>query len=161
MNSSRTTCRFGTFRKLLTDLRAEYQDVWPLQHADLYVPETEIRSGGRHILVRVDNVVADMSDKSPWQFVLETENLRRIATLLQRGGWALHVRPHLDQIEVNPDKLSGRPSIRGTRIAVEDVARIAFESGHAVLREDYGLTKKQISDAEAWWETVVMLQRAA
>ena len=66
------------------------------------MPETEIRSGGRHILVRVDNVVADMSDKSPWQFVLETENPRRIATLLQRGGWALHVRPHLDRIQSTP-----------------------------------------------------------
>ncbi|MGI8779293.1 MAG: DUF433 domain-containing protein [Solirubrobacteraceae bacterium] len=61
----------------------------------------------------------------------------------------------------DPERLSGRPMIRGRRIAAEDVARIAEESGGDVLVEDYELSEREIADARRWWDEVRRLDLAA
>jgi len=63
---------------------------------------------------------------------------------------------------VDPDRLSGRPTIRGRRIAAEDVAEIAAaRGGTATLREDYELDEAEIADARRWWREVRRLEAVA
>jgi uncharacterized protein (DUF433 family)/DNA-binding transcriptional MerR regulator len=81
---------------------------------------------------------------------------------LSRGGWAARSLPALEHIEVDPDRLSGRPTIRGRRIAAEDVARIAItDTGRADLREGFGLSDEEIDDARRWWAEVTEYEAAA
>jgi uncharacterized protein (DUF433 family) len=92
---------------------------------------------------------------SPEQIVLDEKNLTKIAGELERGGWAVRVLPDLRYIEVNPDRLSGRPVIRGRRIAADDVAQIASAPhGFEILREDYEITADEARDALRWWDAV-------
>ena len=97
-----------------------------------------------------------------WQQQVEIGDLRLIADLLQRGGWAARDLPDLQHIEVNPDRLSGRPTIRGHRVAAEDVAEIAqAPAGEELLREDYELTNAEIRDAVRWWNAAKRYEAAA
>jgi uncharacterized protein (DUF433 family) len=91
------------------------------------------------------------------QGVLEVADLRRIHGCLERGGWAARLHPTLRHIEVHPDRLSGRPAIRGRRIAAQEVAVLAGD--RALLRADYDLTDAQIDDAVLWWTTVEGFER--
>ena len=89
------------------------------------------------------------------QGVLPLDGRVDAVDLLRRGGWPAHRLPDLRHVEVDPDRLGGRPCIRGRRIAVEDVAAIADEPlGPARLVEEYGLTGDQIEDAVRWWDEV-------
>jgi uncharacterized protein (DUF433 family) len=89
-------------------------------------------------------------------------DLSRVQGLLRRGGWAIFVVPEVESIEVDPDRLSGRPTIKGTRVAADRVAEIAHEEGGLrVLTRDYGLVKRQIEDAIKWYEAVNRLEAAA
>ena len=75
-------------------------------------------------------------------------DLRRVAAELERGGWAARLLPGLRHIEVDPDRLGGRPVIRGRRIAAQDVATlVATAGGRGVLHDDYDLDDAQIDDA--------------
>ena len=88
--------------------------------------------------------------------------LQHVADDLRRGGWAVRDMPHLQYIEVNPERLSGRPTIKGRRVAAEDVARLAREpSGMHALESGYDLTPAEIKDAVDWWNKVQELQAAA
>lgn len=70
--------------------------------------------------------------------------------------------PELRHIEVNPDRLSGRPTIRGLRVPVELVGELASEpKGVAILKRDYELSDPQITDARKWWEAVKQFEKAA
>ncbi len=63
--------------------------------------------------------------------------------------------PDLKYIEVNPDRLGGRPVIRGRRIAADEVARIAaLPNGIEILRKDYEITAAEARDATRWWSVV-------
>jgi len=69
-----------------------------------------------------------------------------------RGGWAARQLRH---IEVDPDVLSGRPVIKGTRVSAEAAGRLAMRpDGPQILKEDYDLTRAQIADVRRWWEAV-------
>jgi uncharacterized protein (DUF433 family)/DNA-binding transcriptional MerR regulator len=97
-----------------------------------------------------------------WQQVIKPENLEKIRSQLRRGGWAVRALPDLEHIEVDPDRLSGKPTIRGRRIAAEDVAEIAAGRGGAeILCEDYGLDKAEVADARRWWREVRRLEAVA
>lgn len=88
------------------------------------------------------------------QGVLRTPDVRRVAADLRRGGWAARLLPDLCHIEVDPDRLGGRPAIRGRRLAARDVAALAdAPGGPEILRDDYDLAPDQIADAVRWWET--------
>ena len=68
----------------------------------------------------------------------------------------------MQHIEVNPERLSGQPTIKGRRVPAEDVARLALEpDGEEILRSGYELSSAEIRDAVDWWTKVQELQAAA
>jgi len=70
--------------------------------------------------------------------------------------------PQREYIEVNPDRLSGRPTIRGRRVPVETVARIADEPGGIdELHEGFDLDDAEINDARRWWHAAREYAEAA
>jgi uncharacterized protein (DUF433 family) len=127
---------------------------WPLTAAPLATVPTE----GRSRVVAVDaGATYDVGDRG-WQQVVNPENLARIRSELRRGGWAIRRAPDLKHIEVDPDRLSGRPVIRGRRIAAQEVAETADEpDGCHALEEGYDLKREQIDDARSWWREVRQL----
>jgi uncharacterized protein (DUF433 family)/DNA-binding transcriptional MerR regulator len=91
---------------------------------------------------------------------LDPIHLERVTDLLRAGGWVARSLG-VKSIEVDPDRLSGRPTIRGQRLSVEKVAQLATSAGgRTTLREDYGLTPVEIKDARKWWEAVQALRAA-
>lgn len=100
--------------------------------------------------------------RAPAQQVLEPANLLRIASDLSRGGWAVRDVPDLHLIEINPDRIGGRPSIRGRRVPAELVAELAATAeGLEVLAEDYDIGPAEIRDAERWWAAASRYEQAA
>lgn len=149
-------------KKLIQELRVEHGYDWPLQAATLYVPEGDSPTGRKPVYVADGERRYDVTERPmAWHQVLDPGNLKLIAEQLHRGGWAVRSLPDLKNIEVDPDKMSGRPSIRGLRIAAEDVARMAAESGVEVLKVEFGLNSRQIRDAVSWWEAVSAYEEAA
>ena len=146
-------------KRLIEQLRRENGRDWPLQHERLLVPGSGAPPSP--VYVQRNQELADPDAPTPWNLVMELGNLRLIAEQLHRGGWAVRSHPGLKHIEVNPDKMSGKPSIRGLRIAAEDVAIIAEESGEAVLKGEFGLNPGQIRDAVEWWSAVRAFEQAA
>jgi uncharacterized protein (DUF433 family) len=134
-------------RRAIETLRKRHGNRWPLQEADL-------ATDGRDVLALEDEAAWDIGDRL-WQQKIDPENLRRIAGLLRRGGWAARALPNLQHIEVNPDRLSGRPTIVGRRVPVEVVAQIADEPGGIdELHEGFELNDAEINDARQWWHAV-------
>lgn len=100
--------------------------------------------------------------RAPSQQVLEPSNLRRIAGDLARGGWAVRDVPDLKLIEINPDIIGGRPTIRGRRIPAEMVAELAATvAGLEVLAEEYDMGPAEIRDAKRWWAAASRYELAA
>jgi uncharacterized protein (DUF433 family) len=121
----------------------EYGD-WPLTHAPL-------STGGGRVYARKGDVSYDVGRRG-WQQVVAPDNLQAIADRLRRGGWVVRELPDLEYIEVDPDRYSGRPTIKGRRIPAAKVAAMAqTEDGRVTLREDYELSDAEIADAERWW----------
>lgn len=117
---------------------------WPLQNVPLAADQ------GR-VVVFEDDAGYDVS-KREWQQVVDSRNLLRIRSQLERGGWVVRQLPDLAHIEVTPERLSGTPTIKGRRIPAADVARLANEpGGESTLREDYELQDAEIQDAIRWW----------
>lgn len=74
-------------------------------------------------------------------------NLTKIRESLGYGGWVA-LKKHREHIEVDPDRHSGTPVVRGRRLPTSLVAAIATQTdGRKTLREDYGLSKAEIDDA--------------
>ena len=130
---------------------------WPLQEAQLLVPEHG--HGARTVVVADESGHVDVVAGHP---VLAQLDLVEVAAELRRGGWAARHLPGLRHIEVDPDRLSGRPVIRGKRVPAELAARLAeTPQGADVLRHDYGLTTEEIEDARRWWHAVLRSVEAA
>jgi uncharacterized protein (DUF433 family) len=141
-----------SIKRAILRLRDRHGTDWPLQH--------EVLGSVHGSVVEYDgDELYDIGGRgSPVQQVLDAENLRKIAGQLERGGWAVRSLPKLHHIEVNPDRLSGRPSIRGRRIAAADVAVMAAEpDGRERLREGFGLTNAEMEDAVNWFATTMAL----
>lgn len=134
----------------------EYGD-WPLTDA----PLGTIQGTGRaRVVVTKPEGTYDIGGHG-WQQVVEPDNLETIRAQLRRGGWAVRTVPDLQHIEVDPERLSGRPSIRGRRIAAQDVAELAAEpNGIVELKEGYDLSEAEIADARRWWREVRRLEAA-
>lgn len=155
--------RHSSIKQTISNLRAKYGD-WPLSAADLWTAETGSESrGSTPIVLKEQDLLLDIGRGAGGQLVMPSAgDLRRVQGLLRRGGWAIFVVPDVQSIEVDPDRLSGRPTIKGTRIAAERVAEIAHEHGGLrVLTRDYGLAKRQIEDAVKWYEAVNRLELTA
>jgi uncharacterized protein (DUF433 family)/DNA-binding transcriptional MerR regulator len=153
---------------------------WPLSHAPIAT------TGGTVALVE-NGTAYDLSGH-PWQRLLAEDELqplalgpgrdgsatgarpdprhvegelRPLALDLARGGWAARELPDLRHIEVDPNRLSGRPTIRGRRLRADKVARLAqVPGGRELLRSEYELSEDQIRDAERWWQTTERLGAA-
>lgn len=144
--------RFPVIKQAIWSVRKENGSNWPLSNARLYV-----FSGGGAVVVDDGAMKHDVRDDHG-VFDIELEPIR---TMLRHGGWAARELPDLRHIEVDPDRMSGRPVIAGTRIPAEDVGRLAQRpDGRRILREDYGLTDDQIDDADRWWRTVEAYEAA-
>jgi hypothetical protein len=98
-------------RPVIDALREEYGD-WPLQSAHLEtVSDQDIPIAA--LLVKRGDMRYELGEHG-WQTIADTTvNPQRVAADLTHGGWAARQLPGLRHIEVNPDRLSGRPTIRG------------------------------------------------
>lgn len=142
---------------------------WPLAKAILWVPHKTERASKRRstgspsLVVEAGGRPHDVGvSRRAWQEVLTTADLERVASDLRRGGWAVRELPDLRFVEVDPDRLSGRPTIKGRRIPAQDVAETAETvGGKRLLKREYELTDAQIRDAQRWWRAVQGWQDAA
>lgn len=144
-------------RRAIAALKGTYGD-WPLTEAPLATAPGE---GRARVVLQQPDASYDVGDLG-WQQVIAPENLERIRGELRRGGWAVRALPDLEHIEVDPDRLSGRPTIRGRRIAAADVAEIAqAPDGVELLMDDYDLDEREIADGRRWWREVRRLEATA
>jgi uncharacterized protein (DUF433 family) len=151
--------------RAVENLRSEWGD-WPLLEAPLATTEMrQIQGSPTHefLLLVEGSTQLDAAHRAGIQTMLGLPlGLRWITDLLRRGGWAMRDLPEVKNIEVDPDRLSGRPTIRNRRIPAEKVARIAeTPAGRQSLESDYKLTRRQIADAVKWYEAVSRYEKAA
>lgn len=127
-------------------LREQYGEDWPLSNAELLL-------SGRQLVLREGQDFLDPGRRG--QGMIEPGDLVAIVNDLRRGGWAVRDMPSLRRIEVDPDRLSGRPVIKGRRVPAEDAGRLAqTPEGRRILMTDYDLSSAEIRDAGKWWTAV-------
>ncbi len=145
-----------SIKRTIARLRDRHGMDWPLQHADLAAHH------GSVVGFQGDDAYNLGGKGNPWQRVVAPDNLKKIAGQLERGGWAVRSLPDLQHIEVNPDRLSGRPVIRGLRVSASMVAELAARpEGVEILHEDFDLDDEQIRDARRWWDATTAFERVA
>lgn len=145
-------------REAVEGLRETRGTEWPLAQEVIRVPIDHPASKRwgtdkqkRAVIVSDDGALIDAASGAP---VLTDDDLEEVRSALARGGWAARDLD-LQHIEVDPERLSGRPVIKGTRVPAAFVARVAnAPGGRDTLREDYDLSSAEIEDAVAWWATV-------
>jgi uncharacterized protein (DUF433 family) len=141
-------------RAAIDNLRVENGSEWPLTHGG-------VSTAGGAVVVQRGRMHYEIGQR-PWQRFIDPTHLEAIADELNRGGWATRQLPGLQHIEVDPDRLSGRPTIRGRRVPVSLVAELATEDdGAEALTEDYGLSEAEIIDAQRWTEVTESFLLAA
>jgi uncharacterized protein (DUF433 family)/DNA-binding transcriptional MerR regulator len=131
----------GSVRKAVERLREQFGP-WPLATAPL-------AHDGAMLLEWNDAQGCWISVDIPEHEVIEETliDLTLIATALGRGGWVTIDKPR-EHVEVDPERHSGVPVVRGRRLPTSLVAAIATEAdGRAILRDDYELSKAEIDDA--------------
>ncbi len=147
-------------REAVGVLHSEYGYNWPLTNADLVVADFGDPTA-KSLIVKEANEFYDVTKhRYRWQAVLSPQNVARVAIQLNRGGWAAREIPELRHIEVDPDRMSGRPVIRGTRVLAEHAAIMALQREHKDLRDGYGLAEVQIQDAVRWYERIIEYEAA-
>jgi uncharacterized protein (DUF433 family)/DNA-binding transcriptional MerR regulator len=138
-------------RLTVANCRARWGD-WPLTTAPLRLAMAAKRA---KLILEESEDLFDISHAAGRQTEFRLDDLKALVTLLRRGGWVLRDNDQITHIEVDPEKLSGKPSIVGRRIAAEDVAEIASEAdGVVALRKDFRLSPDEIQDAVEWWRLV-------
>lgn len=128
-------------REMVERLRERFGE-WPLARAPLE------HEGGLVVMRDGDKVLVDVVDH-PGNLVEEGTflALTDVRTALERGGWVALRSPRA-HIQVDPDRLSGRPTIRDRRIPTSMVAELAGrDEGRTLLRTEFGLTEEEISEA--------------
>jgi uncharacterized protein (DUF433 family) len=148
--------KLRAIRLATASLRDLYGYNWPLTHARLKV------LAPKSIAVAEGDEVYDLSVSVPWQRILDPAFLWGIGEDLSRGGWAAREMPDLEHIEVDPDRLSGRPVIRGRRVPADLAGRLAQRrEGRRVLTTDYELNRAEIRDVRRWWHAVQGYEQVA
>ena len=127
-------------RIIVQSLRDEYGE-WPLA-------TTPLEHDGRLVVVKNGNDVCLSAVEAKREVNAGTLiDLNAVRNALARGGWVALDNPR-EHIEVNPERLSGLPAVRGKRIATATVASMAARAeGREALRDDFGLTETEIADA--------------
>ena len=151
----------GAIGSAVDRLRQRFGTEWPLQDAELLVPRRHQGARGTTtaLVIQDDD---DLWDVGTAHLMLADMDLIQIKEDLSRGGWAARDIPDLQFIEVNPNRMSGRPTIRGRRVSAAAVANIASsDDGWETLRDGYSLKDEEIRDAVRWWEKVQVYQAAA
>ncbi len=126
---------------LVEGLRERF-GAWPLARAPLK------HEGGLVVMRDGDEVLVDVVDH-PGQQVEEGTflSLTEVREALERGGWVAFNTPRT-HIQVDPDRLSGRPTIRDRRLPTTMVAELAGRpEGRDALRTEFGLTEEEIEEA--------------
>lgn len=143
-------------------LRDAYGYDWPLTHADIVIADYG-NEEKRSLVIREDaDAYFDLTQHHyDWQYVISPEHVAQVARELHRGGWAAREMPELEHIEVHPDRFSGRPVIRGTRVPAGQAARMALAGQRFELAEGYDLTNEQIDDAVKWFNKITEYEAAA
>ncbi|HEX8101250.1 MAG TPA: MerR family transcriptional regulator [Solirubrobacteraceae bacterium] len=106
----------------------------PLANSGLHVVDGRVAAERDGILV---DVLAGAR-----QGVLELDGRVDPLAVLRDGGWPARALG-LRAIEVDPERLDGRPVIRGRRIAVQDAAALDDPAAH-------GLGAEAVAEAAAW-----------
>jgi uncharacterized protein (DUF433 family)/DNA-binding transcriptional MerR regulator len=134
-------------RHIVENLRDEY-GMWPLAYAPLH-------HDGQFVVVKKGRDIFISALKKDHGVIAGTLiDLQAVRAALESGGWVALDSPR-EHIAVDPEWLSGRPTIKGHRIATETVAELATRpEGLALLRDDFGLTDEEISDAVGYEEDV-------
>lgn len=143
---------YKEIREAIVALRERYGEDWPLTEAKDKLGTYGKKGVARKRVAFEDKEgVYDLGRKK-WQ-QMDASDLGRISALLRRGGWAASKIKGLQYIEVDPDRLSGTPTIKGRRVAARSVAELADsgKAGFQILREEYDLKPAQITDAQRWW----------
>jgi uncharacterized protein (DUF433 family)/DNA-binding transcriptional MerR regulator len=142
-------------RGIVERLRERFGD-WPLATAPL---EHE----GRLVVIREgDDLLIDAVDHPEHQVAAGTFlNLKQVRQALEHGGWVAIKSPR-EHIEVDPERISGQPVVRGHRVSTETVAELAKRpEGMVVLRDDFALTEQEIREAVGYEEDVEKALAAA
>lgn len=146
--------RPGQIRELVEHLREEYGP-WPLAVAPLKHdgPLCAVWNKERGVHVSAD---------IPGHELIEGTllNLQEIRKALKRGGWVSLKNPR-KHIEVNPERYSGEPVIKGRRLSTRRVASLAAEpEGRVELEEDFRLSGAEIDDAVGYERDIAELVAA-
>jgi uncharacterized protein (DUF433 family) len=131
----------GSVRRAVEKLREQFGP-WPLATAPL-------AHDGAMLLEWDDKQERWVSVDIPEHEVIKETliDLTKITKALGGGGWVTIDKPR-DYIEIDPERHSGAPVVKGRRLPTAVVASIASETGgRAVLREDYELSNAEIDDA--------------
>lgn len=131
----------GEIKELVEHLRNEYGP-WPLGVAPL-------EHDGPLCAMWDDDRGVHVSADIPGHELLEGTllNLKGIREALSCGGWVSLKTPR-EHIEIDPERHSGEPVIKGRRLSTQRVASLAAEpKGRVALRDDFDLTDAEIDDA--------------
>ncbi len=120
---------YEDLRQTIESLREQYGADWPLTYSEgklaTYGPKES-----RRIAFKDKSGTYDIGQKG-WQR-MDARDLRLISGLLAGSGPPRKLR-NLRYVEVDPDRLSGAPTIKGRRVPVKAVAELA-ESGRSGIR---------------------------
>lgn len=124
--------------RVITKLRKKWGR-WPLTNAPL-------EHDGAFLVIQEEGEY--FAVERPEQRVVEkTLDLRLLQVALNHGGW-VSIDTKRPEIEVNPERLQGRPTIRGRRMPTDLIVEISRASdGRRSLRDEYELTERQINAA--------------
>jgi uncharacterized protein (DUF433 family) len=105
-----------------------------------------------------DDGLYDIVDPDEQKVVIGTLiDLKEIRQALERGGWVAYKNPR-EYVQVDPDRHSGDPVVRGRRLTTARVAALAsLTDGRRTLKEDFDLSDAEIDDAVDYEEDLAAL----
>lgn len=144
----------GKIAELVDQLREEYGE-WPLAAAPLE------HDGPLCAIWDEENGVRISADIPGHELIQPTLlKLKKIRQALAQGGWVSLKNPRL-HVEVNPERQSGEPVVKGRRLSTQRVASLAAEpEGRTELEEDFQLSGAEIDDAVGYEREIAELVAA-
>jgi uncharacterized protein (DUF433 family) len=141
-------------RELVEYLREEYGR-WPLSVAPL-------EHDGPLCVIWDEQQGVHVSADIPGHGVFEKTllDLKEIRQALRQGGWVSLKNPRI-HVEVDPDRHSGEPVVKGRRLSTHHVASLAADpNGLVALHKDFELTDEEIEDAVGYERDIAELVAA-